>query len=138
MARVVIDDRALEAWLLGPSGPVVRDLSRRAQRITGRAKELAPVDTGRLRASIDWRLLHDAGVPVARVGTNVAYARAVHNGTRPHIIERRGPMFNAAGRVRTLRFPAGRGAKVYVFRRRVHHPGTTGRPFLRDALVAGL
>lgn len=138
MARAVINDAAIEAWLLGPQGPVRRDLGRRAQRITARAKELAPVDTGRLRADIDWRWVQVDGVPVVRIFTRVAYARAVHDGTRPHVIERRGPMRNAAGRVRTLKFPTQRGAKVYVFRRRVHHPGTRGRPFLRDALVAGL
>jgi len=45
------------------------------------AKNLCPVDTGRLRASIhtepvDWNMV--------KVGTNVVYARAVEYGTVPH------------------------------------------------------
>jgi len=38
------------------------------------AKKNAPVDTGRLRASISSRLVEESGTPYAEVGTNVSYA----------------------------------------------------------------
>lgn len=112
--------------LTGPQGDVARDLARRAIRVESRAKRLCPVDTGRLRASITWEIVRSSGgVYVARVGTNVKYARAVHDGTRPHVIEPR--------QATVLRFPANGGI---VYARRVNHPGTRGIPFLRDALPA--
>lgn len=45
----------------------------------GDAKELCPVDTGRLRNSITHII--DAGGDWAAIGTNVEYAEYVHNGT---------------------------------------------------------
>jgi HK97 gp10 family phage protein len=51
-------------------------------RVERDAKILAPVDTGRLRASITHRLEHDAnGQPVVFVGTNVKYAPFIEFGT---------------------------------------------------------
>lgn len=44
------------------------------------AAKLCPVDTGRLRNSITHSILQDEKVAV--IGTNVEYARYVHNGTR--------------------------------------------------------
>lgn len=120
------DGARLAAYLNASGGHVAQDLTRRTLRVVNRAKELAPVDTGRLRASIVWTIgTASGGGLVARVGTNVAYARAVHEGTRAHVIVPR--------RARVLRFPS--GGRV-VFARRVHHPGTRPRPFLRDALSA--
>lgn len=46
--------------------------------VTGAAKGLAPVDTGRLRSSVT----HLAGEEQVVVGTNVEYAPFVHNGVR--------------------------------------------------------
>lgn len=53
----------------------------------------------------------------------VRYAPFVHDGTRAHDIHPR--------RRKSLRFVSGGG---FVFARRVHHPGTTARPFLREAV----
>lgn len=53
-----------------------------AFRIEREAKRNAPVDTGRLRASISTRLVPGPTGPVAEVGTNVAYAAAQEYGTR--------------------------------------------------------
>ena len=93
-------------------------------RAVNRAKILCPVDTGRLRASIQgearrtWTLR-----PQFIVFSNVDYAPMVNDGTRPHVIRPR----NA----RALRFEVG-GRIVYA--RYVMHPGTRARPFLDRAL----
>lgn len=75
-------DDALTRLLEGKDGPVAKDLVRRAFRCQAAAKRLCPVDTGRLRASIAWRLGRDWGGLYAIVGTNVTYAAPVEFGTR--------------------------------------------------------
>lgn len=89
-----------------------------------RAKVLAPVDTGRLRASIRIESRRNLALrTVYTVGSDVEYAAAVHDGTAPHVIRPR--------RAQALRFRVG-GRIVYA--RVVNHPGTRGRPFLDRAL----
>lgn len=73
---------AVQTLLRGVNGPVARDLARRAVRVESRAKVLAPVDTGRLRSSITWRLGADGGGLFAEVGTNVEYAPFQEFGTK--------------------------------------------------------
>lgn len=90
-----------------------------------RAKVLAPVDTGRLRASIRVERRSFFGLRQRwTVGSDVDYAPMVNDGTRPHIIRPK--------RAKALRFNV--GGKV-VFARVVHHPGTRARPFLDRALA---
>lgn len=67
---------------------VERELTDSANNIEKQAKNITPVDTGRLRASIkaDVRGLE------ANIGTDVEYARFVHDGTykmeaRPFLYE---------------------------------------------------
>lgn len=67
--------------LVSPSGPVVVDLVRRCLRVTAAAKELCPVDTGRLRSSIRFSLGVDEVGRFGQVGTDVEYAIYVHEGT---------------------------------------------------------
>lgn len=80
------------------AGPVVRDLSKRAIRVESAAKHNASephregpntgsmpgkgpaVRTGRLRASITWRIGHDI-TPYADIGSAVLYAPYVELGT---------------------------------------------------------
>lgn len=66
---------------------VVRDLDKLAKGAAfaaqRRAKQLAAVDTGRLKGSINVR---QVAVMQYTVGTNVVYAVHVEFGTRPHII----------------------------------------------------
>jgi HK97 gp10 family phage protein len=71
----------LQALLEGPRGPVARDLARRAERVRSRAAALAPVDTGRLRSSITWRIVFRGGV-AAVVSAPVHYAIYQELGTR--------------------------------------------------------
>lgn len=96
-----------------------------ARQIVARAKVLAPVDTGRLRASIRVERRSTFGLRQRwTVGSDVEYAPMVNDGTRPHIIRPR--------RAKALKFTVG-GRTVYA--RVVHHPGTRANPFLDKALA---
>lgn len=89
-----------------------------------RAKVLAPVDTGRLRASIRLERRSVFGLRQRwTVGSDVEYAPMVNDGTRPHKIRPRTK--------KALRFKV--GGKV-VFAKVASHPGTRARPFLDRAL----
>lgn len=68
--------------LRSTTGPVGRMLARYAALTETAAKARCPVDTGRLRSSITWRMEIDSDGLVAIVGTNVEYAIYVHEGTR--------------------------------------------------------
>lgn len=77
----------LQRLLKGRSGPVGRDLVRRAIRVEGAAKRNATsrpgpkVRTGRLRGSITWRLGEDAQGLYVDIGSAVVYAPYVELGT---------------------------------------------------------
>lgn len=123
MAIVLIDRADLRRVLRGAS---MRELREVAPRVVNRAKVLAPVDTGRLRASIGpavysrtWTLR-----PQATIKAGVDYAGFVHDGTRPHVIR---PV-----RAQALKFKVGNRT---VYAKVVHHPGTRARPFLDRALA---
>lgn len=121
MARVRLDRATLNRTLTDASRSELREASR---QVVNRAKVLAPVDTGRLRASIKAdppRIFSLRGS--VKVGSNVEYAAMVNDGTRPHVIK---PVTAKA-----LRFKVGGRT---VFARLVHHPGTRARPFLDRAL----
>lgn len=105
-------------------GLVYADTMARAFRVMNEAKRRCPVKSGRLKGSI--RIQPMAGGPAGfyvRVGTDVEYAAAVHNGTKPHVI--------TPTNANVLHFQIG-GEDVYAMS--VHHPGTRGQPFLTDAL----
>lgn len=85
MADTLIwDDIALRVALATAEG---RDLARRAIQVESAAKVNASgrpgpnVRTGRLRASISWRLGEDYLGLYADIGSNVEYAGYVENGT---------------------------------------------------------
>lgn len=121
MARVRLDRAALNRTMRGASR---RELEIAARQVMNRAKVLAPVDTGRLRASIRIESRRTFTLrSVFTVGSDVSYAPMVHDGTRPHIIRPK--------RAQALRFRVG-GRIVYA--KVVHHPGTRARPFLDRAL----
>ena len=127
MARVRLDRAQMTRTIRGASR---RELEATSRRVVNRAKVLAPVDTGRLRASIRVESRRTLTLrSVYTIGTDVSYAPFVHDGTRPHRITPR----NAGG---VLRFRMG-GRIVYA--RYVNHPGTRARPFLDRALreIAG-
>lgn len=78
---VYFDQGALAQVLAGPNGPVARDLARRGAQVETAAKRLAPVDTGRLRASIVSALGEDGRGLFVDIGTDVTYAPYVELGT---------------------------------------------------------
>lgn len=129
MADFTVDPSAIRRIFADQSGPVGREMTRVALRVQNRAKQLAPVDTGRLRASITHELRVVNDVVIAVVGTNVEYARIVHEGRGPITTRRaRGLAPNGP---KALRFkPKGGGS--FIFRKSVGP--AEAQPFLRDAL----
>lgn len=130
MAIVRIDRADLRRVLRGAS---MRELREVAPRVVNRAKVLAPVDTGRLRASIGpavysrtWTLR-----PQATIEAGVDYAKFVHDGTPEYTIRPK-PRRTRTGRPPMLKFQVG-GRTVYA--REVVHPAIEGRPFLDRALA---
>lgn len=78
-AAVRVHPDKLAAFLRG--NDIARELSRAAIRVEHRAKQLCPVDTGRLRSSITWALATDSVGLLAIIGSNVHYAAYVEFGT---------------------------------------------------------
>jgi phage gpG-like protein len=104
--------------------PMVRqELTQAMQRsvlaVEGRAKGLAPVRTGQLRGSITSEVRPAGGVITGIVGTNVPYARIVHDGRGPVVAHGRALRFTIGGTV--------------FFRKRVGP--AKGNPFLRNAFA---
>lgn len=119
MNRVVLDKVGLRADANRFSLPQVRVVTR---RVLNRSTLLCPVNTGRLRASGRMSIGEAGKGPRGIVEYPVAYAAAVHDGSSPHVIRAR--------RKKALRFKyAGRTVIV----KSVRHPGSDGRPFLRQA-----
>ena len=80
---IKVDDKRIKAALKDAAlikGPVATFLKKSAFTIEGRAKELAPVDTGRLRSGVQTKL----GPFRAVVAATVFYSPYVEFGTRPH------------------------------------------------------
>lgn len=73
LARALRDARFVD-------GPIKEFIDRATLHIEGIAKEGAPVDTGRFRASIESRV----GKREASVFSAVEYAPYIEHGTRPH------------------------------------------------------
>lgn len=95
-------------------------MTRSVLIVEAAAKREAPVRTGRLRRSISSRV--EAGGQRGIVTSNVPYGRAVHDGTRPHLIR---PV-----RAKAL-FWKGAAHPVRV----VHHPGNRANPYMTRAMV---
>lgn len=79
--RVVFDNAALKLLFASPEGPAGKHLKRQGLKVQRRAKQLAPVDTGRLRSSITEELSRDPQGLVERIGTDVEYALHQEMGT---------------------------------------------------------
>lgn len=122
-------------------GKAVKDL---CLAIEGKAKEFCPVDTGRLRASLHTEV---QSWLEAYVATNVEYAAAVEDGTKPHEIsakEAKALAFEVVNSVQIFSDKTGRrlkkhkdNMKTVIVRRVKRHPGTTAQPFLEPAFEWG-
>lgn len=130
--RVNIEQAKIKKMVSDPKGPVARGVLRISKRVERRAKKLAPVDKGLLRASITTQLTYRGGIPIGRVGTKVKYAIWVHEGTgiygpRGMLIRPKKAqflVFRPKGSAQIIRAKSVRGMRP--------------RPFLRDALSAVL
>lgn len=66
--------------------PFLNGMRRATMLVQRSAKQKAPVDTGRLRASITPEVRWQGNTAVGVVGSNVKYAPFVELGTRPHFV----------------------------------------------------
>lgn len=117
-----IDEAALQAHVMGRLDLFAKGF---VSTVSSVAKGLAPVRTGRLKASIHPDAVRRTGPWSLNTGisADAPYAAPVHEGARAHVIRPR----NA----RALRFEI--DGRV-VFARRVNHPGQRAQPFLRNAV----
>lgn len=149
-----LNNAEIKRLLTGRDGPVVADLTRRAIKVETAAKRnlraAGKIDTGRLLNSVTHEVYATSRGPVARIGSNLDYARHVHDGTG---------VYGPSGQVirprtaRALRWPTrgvssarvsrstgrtvtthSQAASGVAFARYVR--GSRGVPFLRDALRA--
>ena len=118
-----IDEGALNAFVMRRLEVFAKDFVRTAANT---ARALAPIRTGRLKASIKPDPVVRSGPWAIDTGISATapYAAPVHEGARPHVIRPR----NA----RVLRFEV-EGGRV-VFARRVNHPGNRPNRFLSSAV----
>lgn len=129
MPTFVPNPEGLRQLLSGRTGLVALDITRKMQKVESGAKRRCPVDTGRLRSSIRSTLGTDDKGLVGRVGTEVDYALAVHEGHKEYRVKsNRGPGT-------ALRFEVAGGDVVYIsYPNEVTIPAAKGRPFLKDAI----
>jgi hypothetical protein len=101
-----------------------KEVTTVTRRVLNRATVLTPVDTGRLRASLQMRVRRVGSSTTGEVFTTTAYAGAVHDGTKRATVI-------VPTRRKALRFVV--DGKV-VFAKRVVLPPRKGRPFLLRAV----
>lgn len=111
-----------------PAGPLYQFAVKIGARVQTQAARnlsglMVKVRTGNLRSSLSSTTEVRGTMLVETIAADASYAAAVHQGQRPHDIEPR--------EARVLAWP---GADGPAFATRVHHPGTSGKPFLTDAL----
>jgi hypothetical protein len=132
-----LNSGAVQAMLKAPNGGVARELLRRGLLVETQAKRNLGgvggpkrIDTGRLRSSIATQLVTRDGAPAVLIGTNVFYAKWIHDGTGVH-----GPRHTRIVPVRAkfLRFRP-KGSRTFVYRRSV--AGMVRNQFLKNALAA--
>lgn len=139
--RVVLNPVEIQAMIDGPTGPIVRDLFVRGERVKIRAIQEAPIgkpdplgrsrgpggEPGNLRRHIVKRFVLAGKTPQMWVGAeHVPYAIWVHEGSQPHEIRpKNGPFLVFMGRDGNV-----------VFTKLVHHPGNKPNRFLIRALPA--
>lgn len=121
--KFVLDRVGYEHMVHSPDGEVGQYLRKQSRILAAYARRQAGVDTGALRASINYRVVRDSRGLVAFVGSDNRVAFMHHQGTRPHII--------MPNRAKTLRFYS-RGRIVYA--QVVRHPGTKPNRYLTDNL----
>jgi HK97 gp10 family phage protein len=128
VVSISIDGSALNRLLRSPTGPVARDMLRRGEKVRAAAKRRIDSRTGALARSITVSIVVQGDVAGCQIGTNLYYARFVHDGTGIYGPARR-PIRPQRGRA--LAFSTGSGNVVVASSR-----GQRGTHFLRNALRA--
>jgi len=128
--RIVLDRVGLFQLLRSPTGVVARDALKRGHRVQNLAQRLAPVDTGRLRNSINVRLKPGIRGVTVEVGTSLSYAMIQHDGSGVYGPRHR-PIRARRGKVMVFTW---HGQRVYA--REVS--GVRGTKFLSRAVIAAL
>jgi hypothetical protein len=123
MAKVTYYSGALDRLLNQEGGPVGQYLKDKGNEILVSARARVGVRTGALRASLHMRHMRDPRGQRIWIGSDLNYALAHHEGTKPHVITPK------SGKM--LRFVS-RGTVVYAHA--VNHPGTKANKYLADAL----
>jgi phage gpG-like protein len=131
--ELVIDTGGLDALATryaGAEAVITRNvgmaLTESAIKVQGRAQELAPVDTGRLKQSITYRVTPSEAV----VGTNVTYAATMEYGRAP------GSAMPPAGSLLGWMQRHGIEPELeYVVRRAIGRKGIVGRRYMEQAFV---
>jgi hypothetical protein len=125
--EVRISQAALRRLATSTESPVVRDSARRAIRTQTMARanlrRNGSIRTGRLVNSVRIKMVKDEKGVRFEVGSDVKYASYVEFGTGPHLILPRNK--------KALWW---KGADHPV--RRVNHPGSKAKPWLRPAIAA--
>lgn len=127
--RIEINGSALNRLLRSPGGPVARDMIRRGRKVQSAARRRINSRTGALSRSIEVDIVIVGGTAGARIGTDLYYARFVHDGTGIHGPSRR-PI--KPTRKKALAFSGSSGGYVVV----ASSSGQRGTHFLRNALRA--
>jgi len=123
-SHLVIYQEELRRYLNTPSGDLWHYLEKRGDIAVAGAKAMVGVRTGRLQRSIHKKHLGNVTGQYLWIGSNVHYALAHHEGTKPHII--------APKKRKELVFRS--GSRVLVHTPVVKHPGTRPNPYLRAQL----
>lgn len=98
------------------------------------AKEKVPRKTGNLGRTIRLGNVTDTDAQIIAGGQGgVGYAQIVEYGSRPHVIVPRNKKVLAWGGARRLSGSLRSGSAATIFARRVNHPGTKAKPFLKPA-----
>lgn len=121
--KIVWNKPGLDSVLQNPEGVVGRYLKKKGRLITAAARRQVGVRTGALRNSIHMRHFRDPRGQYIKVGSSLSYARAHHDGTKPHLI--------LPTKGKNLRFFS---KGFLVFAQMVRHPGTKPNRYLTDNL----
>lgn len=139
--RVELNKAELRRITRSPAGPVMRDITATARRVVAGAKRRCRVNSGQLRASIDFALFIEPNRVVCRIGSDLEYALWQHEGTgiygpkrawiRPvHKKVLKFPVKGVFGPVAAGKKRSGRGDIVFALK----VAGVPPNPFLVDAL----
>jgi len=145
VAEVRLDATELRRLMSSPDGPVYAWMTRTGNAVKRQAQQnlrLGPTrafDTGNLRNSISEEIALVNGSPVLRVGTNVPYALAVHQGgpinVRAHTVKShtvKAHTRTVRGRTQIVRSHT---VKAHSVRAHQTWRNVGGRPFLTKALT---